>query len=51
MTPKRKHRVTTTLNAQERKALRKIQRYVWSYTGDRTVAEALRFLVRNWSER
>lgn len=46
----RKHRVSTTLNAKERAALGKVRRFVFGYTGDKTTAEVLRFLVRNWSE-
>lgn len=46
-----RRRVTTTLNAEERKALRKVIRYVKGFTGIGTKAEALRFLVRNWEAR
>jgi len=52
MKPKpRRHRVCTVLNAEEKRAPRKARRYVWGFTGDRTTAEALRFLIRNWSDR
>jgi hypothetical protein len=47
---KRTVRVATTLTRSEAAMLRKVQRYVWSFTGDRTTAEALRFLVRNWEQ-
>lgn len=45
----KRRRVATTLNAKERAALRRVQRYVKGFTGIGTKAEALRFLVRNWS--
>lgn len=46
----KRKRVETTLNAEERAALRKVRRYVRSFCGKYygTNAEALRFLVRNW---
>lgn len=46
----KRKRVVTTLNASERLALAKVRRYVKGFTGINTTAEALRFLVRNWSE-
>lgn len=45
----RTKRVATTLNRRERASLRRVQRYVKGFTGIGSVAEALRYLVRNWS--
>ena len=48
-TPRRRHRVSTTLSARERRLFRNVQRYVGGFTGDYSAADALRFLIRNWS--
>lgn len=45
---KRTHRVATTLDAQERLQLQAVRRYVYGYTGIKSDAEALRYLVRAW---
>lgn len=44
-----RRRVTTTLNSKERAALRRVRRFVKAMCGIDSAAEALRFLVRNWS--
>jgi hypothetical protein len=49
--PKRKIRVETRLNREEARALRRARDYVRAMTGEPcSKAEALRFLIRNWSE-
>jgi hypothetical protein len=48
--PNRPHRVSTRLTYDELKALRKVRKYVAGWDSQRnSFAEALRFLVRNWS--
>lgn len=47
----KRRRVTTTLNAAERSALRRVRRYVKALSGIDTDAEALRLLVRNWEPK
>lgn len=48
---KRTVRVATTLTRGEAAMLRQVQRYVHGFTGIRSKAEALRFLVRNWEPK
>jgi len=46
----RKKRVTTTLNAAERRDFARVRKFVRGYCGPVSNAEVLRFLVRNWSK-
>lgn len=45
----KRKRVTTTLNQEERAMLRRVRRFVKQHAAIDSDAEALRFLVRNWS--
>jgi hypothetical protein len=45
----RKKRVTTTLNAAERRDFARVRKYVRGWCGPVSDAEVLRFLVRNWT--
>ena len=46
---KRRRVVSAALSADEVKALRRVERFVRSYCGKQPRAEAIRFLIRNWS--
>ena len=47
----RVYRVGAILNRTERSMLRRVRRYVKAMSGYDSDAEALRFLIRDWSPR